>query len=50
MRRLILLLALALPLTADTFKSHDGTTLYYDVIGKGEPVLLLSGGPGFSPD
>lgn len=50
MRRLILLLVLALPLTAATFKSHDGTTLYYDVVGKGDPVLLLSGGPGFSPD
>ena len=51
MRRVILLLLLlALPLTAATFKSHDGTTLHYDVIGKGEPVLLLSGGPGFSPD
>jgi proline iminopeptidase len=50
MRRLILLLLLALPLTAATFKSHDGTTLHYDVIGKGDPVLLLSGGPGFSPD
>ncbi|HEV7237972.1 MAG TPA: alpha/beta hydrolase [Thermoanaerobaculia bacterium] len=50
MRRLVLLLALALPLSAATFKSHDGTTLHYDVIGKGEPVLLLSGGPGFSPD
>ncbi|HEX6097466.1 MAG TPA: alpha/beta hydrolase [Thermoanaerobaculia bacterium] len=50
MRRLILLLLLALPLSAATFKSHDGTTLHYDVVGQGEPVLLLSGGPGFSPD
>lgn len=50
MRRLFLLLALALPLSAATFQSHDGTTLHYDVVGKGEPVLLLSGGPGFSPD
>lgn len=50
MRRLVLLLVLALPLTAATFKSHDGTTLYYDVVGKGDPVLLLSGGPGFSPE
>lgn len=30
--------------------SHDGTKLFYEVIGKGEPVLMLSGGPGFSPD
>jgi proline iminopeptidase len=51
MRRLILvLLFLVLPLSAETFKSHDGTTLHYDVVGKGDPVLLLSGGPGFSPD
>lgn len=51
MRRLILLiLVLALPLSAATFKSHDGTTLHYDVVGKGDPVLLLSGGPGFSPE
>lgn len=46
----LLLLLLALPSAAETFRSHDGTTLHYDVIGKGEPVLLLSGGPGFSPD
>lgn len=49
-RALFLLLALALPLSAATFESHDGTKLHYDVIGKGETVLLLSGGPGFSPD
>jgi proline iminopeptidase len=51
MRRLILvLLLLTLPLSAATFQSDDGVTLYYDVIGKGEPVVLLSGGPGFSPE
>ncbi len=50
MRRVLLLLLLALPLSAATFQSHDGTTLYYDVVGKGDPVLLLAGGPGFSPD
>jgi proline iminopeptidase len=51
MRRFSLLLLLfALPLSAGTFKSHDGTVLHYDAIGKGSPVLLLSGGPGFSPD
>ena len=42
------LLAFALP--AETFKSADGTVLHYDVIGAGHPVVLLSGGPGFSPD
>jgi pimeloyl-ACP methyl ester carboxylesterase len=54
MRRIVLLLftllAHGFPLSGATFKSHDGTTLYYDVAGKGDPVLLLSGGPGFSPD
>jgi proline iminopeptidase len=52
MRRLLPLLFafLALPLTAATFRSHDGTTLHYDVIGDGAPVVMLSGGPGFSPD
>ncbi len=50
MKRLLVILILAFPLSAATFKSHDGTTLYYDVVGKGDPVLLLSGGPGFSPD
>lgn len=50
LRRLILLLFLALPLFAETFQSDDGVTLYYDVVGKGAPVVLLSGGPGFSPE
>lgn len=52
MRRLVVLLSLAgvLPLMGATFRSHDGTTLHYDVVGKGEPVVVLSGGPGFSPD
>ncbi|MFP5247958.1 MAG: alpha/beta fold hydrolase [Thermoanaerobaculia bacterium] len=50
MRRLLILLLLALPLSAATFKADDGTTLHYDVVGKGPVVVLLSGGPGFSPD
>jgi proline iminopeptidase len=50
MRRLLFLLLLALPLSAATFQSHDGTVLHYDVVGKGETVILLSGGPGFSPE
>lgn len=48
--RWLLILVLAFPLSAATFESHDGTVLHYDVAGKGEPVLLLSGGPGFSPE
>jgi proline iminopeptidase len=48
--RFLALLLLTFPLAAESFKSHDGTVLHYDVVGKGEPVVLLSGGPGFSPD
>lgn len=50
MRRLLFTLVFALSLNASTFKSHDGTTLYYEIVGKGDRVLLLSGGPGFSPE
>ncbi len=51
MRRVLLaLFLLSLPLSAATFKSDDGVTLHYEVVGKGEPVVLLSGGPGFSPE
>lgn len=50
MRRLVLIVAFALSLDASTFQSHDGTTLHYEIAGKGDPVLLLSGGPGFSPE
>jgi proline iminopeptidase len=52
MRRLVVLLVfvLALPLSGGVFRSDDGFTLHYDVVGKGEPVVLLSGGPGFSPE
>ena len=49
-RASLLLLFLVLPLSAATFESHDGTKLYYETVGKGEPVVLLSGGPGFSPE
>jgi proline iminopeptidase len=48
--RLVLALLLSFPLFAATFKSHDETVLHYEVVGKGEPVLLLSGGPGLSPE
>ncbi|MEO8378191.1 MAG: alpha/beta hydrolase [Acidobacteriota bacterium] len=48
--RLLVLLALTLSLDAATFKSHDGTTLVYEIAGNGRPVLLLAGGPGFSPE
>lgn len=41
---------MSLPLAAATLKSDDGVTLYYETHGKGVPILLLSGGPGFSSE
>lgn len=51
MRRLALLLLFlfALPLRAGSYKADDGVQLHYEVIGRGRPVVLLSGGPGFAP-
>jgi len=49
-RSLLLLLAMTFPISAATFQSDDGVTLHYETVGKGSPVLLLSGGPGFSSD
>jgi proline iminopeptidase len=48
--RFVLVLLLAFPLAAATFKSHDGVVLHYDVVGRGTPVVMLAGGPGFSPE
>jgi proline iminopeptidase len=48
--RFLITLLVALPLSAATFKSHDGTVLHYDVVGKGEKIVMLAGGPGFSPE
>jgi proline iminopeptidase len=48
--RLLLVLVFGLNLSAATFQSHDGTVLHYDVVGKGPKVVMLSGGPGFSPE
>lgn len=47
---LFLAIVLALPLSAATFKADDGVVLHYEIVGKGEPIVLLSGGPGFSPE
>lgn len=49
LRRFLVLLVLALPISAATFKADDGTVLHYDTIGKGQPLVMLAGGPGFSP-
>ncbi|MGW4383301.1 alpha/beta fold hydrolase [Kitasatospora sp. NPDC004531] len=29
-----------------TFSAHDGTTLHYDELGDGEPLVAIPGGPG----
>lgn len=50
MRRLLLIFLLGHPLLAESYRSHDNTTLYYEIVGKGTPVVMLSGGPGFSPE
>lgn len=50
MRRAWLPLLFAAPVSGKTFASHDGTMLAYDVIGKGTPIVMLTGGPGFSSD
>ncbi len=33
-----------------SFKTSDGETLYFRTVGKGDKVILLSGGPGFGAD
>jgi proline-specific peptidase len=32
------------------YVDSDGVKLYYEIIGEGEPLLLLNGGPGFPHD
>lgn len=51
-RALTLSLLMTLPLSAGTFqfRTDDGVMLHYETIGKGRPILLLSGGPGFSSE
>jgi proline iminopeptidase len=50
LRYSLALLALTLPLLAadHTYTSTDGVTLHYTILGKGKPVVVLSGGPGFT--
>lgn len=53
MSRFILAMAVALQLaSADTteFRARDGATLRYTTTGTGPPIVVLSGGPGFSSD
>lgn len=42
-------LLIAQSAAADTFTSA-GLELHYSITGKGSPVVLLAGGPGFDPD
>jgi proline iminopeptidase len=34
---------------ATTISARDGATVHYEEVGEGEPVILLAGGPGFTP-
>src|SRR5436190_2253765 len=45
-----LFILLAAAAHAQEFKASDGVTLHYRSAGKGEAVVVLSGGPGFSAD
>ena len=48
-RRSALCVLLSLPLSAATFRTDGGVTLHYEKAGRGRnPLILLSGGPGFS--
>ncbi|MGY8950108.1 MAG: alpha/beta fold hydrolase [Flavobacteriales bacterium] len=54
MKKLILLLLL-IPLfsfgqSIKSFNSDDGTEIFYQDIGKGKTIVLLSGGPGLNSD
>ena len=33
-----------------SFESIDGTQIFYEDLGKGETIILLSGGPGLNSD
>ncbi len=33
-----------------SFNSKDGTEIFYQVIGEGETIVFLTGGPGLNPD
>ena len=35
---------------SDQTIEHDGVKIHYTIVGAGKPILLLSGGPGFSLD
>lgn len=35
---------------SDQIIEHNGAKIHYRIVGDGEPILLLSGGPGFSLD
>jgi proline iminopeptidase len=51
------MLAIALALSAllpdqvsqETFRSPDGVAMHFERTGTGEPVVVLAGGPGFTP-
>src|SRR5262245_49577802 len=53
MARFLAAVVVALQLTpavASQFRARDGATLHYTTMGSGPPIVVLSGGPGFSSD
>src|SRR5947209_10706483 len=48
MRAFVLVALLAAAAPAAELRTADGVTLHYDTFGNGDPVLVLSGGPGFA--
>lgn len=53
MKKLILVLFIplfSLGQEIKSFNSKDGTEIFYQDIGEGETIVLLSGGPGLNPD
>ena len=42
------MLALLLLATLSSFTTPDHVTLHYETLGHGDPVVILSGGPGFA--
>lgn len=46
----LVLLLIAAAASAAELTTSDGAVLHYETYGKGDPVIVLSGGPGFSSD
>ena len=47
---LLLIPIIGLGQNLKSFKSSDGTEIYYEEYGQGKTLILLAGGPGLNPD